>query len=89
MARKLNEDEVQAGLHQVPGWSVSDGLLTRTFEFNTYKDGVVFAAYVGYLADLMDHHPDLYVGYRRVTVSLSTHSVNGLSDLDFALAAKL
>ena len=87
--RLLSEDEVKDGLKSVPGWAVESGLLTRTFEFKTYKDGVVFATAVAYIADKLDHHPDITLGYAKVKVAVNTHSVGGISPYDFELARRI
>jgi len=85
--RKLTDEELQAGL--LPGWSVVGGQITKTFAFEAYKDGIVFAAVVGHLADRMDHHPDITIGYRKVTVAVDTHAVQGLSPYDLELARRI
>jgi 4a-hydroxytetrahydrobiopterin dehydratase len=87
--RKLGDSEVAENLSRHPYWALDGDQITRTVEFATYKDGIVFAAAVGYLADRLDHHPDLHIGYRRVVVSVSTHSVEGLSPYDFELARQI
>ena len=87
--RKLSENEISEALTQAPGWHRSAGEITREWEFPTYKDGVVFASAVAYLADAMDHHPDLVITYKKVRVSVSTHSVGGLSPFDFELARRI
>jgi len=87
--RKLSDEEIAAALTELNGWSIEDGMLARSFAFGAYKDGLVFASAVGYLADAMDHHPDLFIGYRKATVRLSTHDVGGISPLDFALARQI
>ncbi|MGV3618607.1 MAG: 4a-hydroxytetrahydrobiopterin dehydratase [Fimbriimonas sp.] len=87
--RKLDEAEAQARLAEAPGWSIEDGKLTKSFKFESYKDGVVFGTAVAYLSDRLDHHPDLEIGYGRVRVSVNTHSVEGLSPYDFELARRI
>jgi 4a-hydroxytetrahydrobiopterin dehydratase len=87
--RMLSADELTAALALLPAWTVEGGLLTKTFSFKTYKDGVVFAAAVGHVADRLDHHPDMLVSYAKVSVSMSTHAVNGLSPFDFELARRI
>lgn len=83
---RLNDDQVADHLATVPGWTVVNDKLTRTFEFQTYAAGVLFACAVAHRAEHMDHHPDLTIGWCRVTVAVNTHDVNGLSPLDFELA---
>ena len=87
--RILTDDELKKALETLPGWSVEDGQLVKRFEFKTYKDGLVFAVAVGYLADKLNHHPDLAIGYAKAKVSLSTHDVNGLSPYDVELATQI
>jgi 4a-hydroxytetrahydrobiopterin dehydratase len=87
--RKLEEEEAQARLAQAPGWSIEDGKLAKSFKFERYQEGVVFATAVAYLADRLDHHPDLEIGYGKVRVSVNTHSVEGLSPYDFELARRI
>jgi len=87
--RKLDGDEIRRELDTLPEWSIVDGQISRTFKFQTYKEGLVFATAVGYLADKLDHHPDLHIGYAKVRVSMNTHAVHGLSPYDFELARRI
>jgi 4a-hydroxytetrahydrobiopterin dehydratase len=84
--RKLSDAEVSEGLARLPGWVLEGGQIAKQYTFSSYKEGLVFASVVGYLADRMDHHPDLFIGYKKVRVALNTHDVDGISPLDFALA---
>jgi len=84
--RKLSDTEVAAELVSLPGWTISEGQISKEFSLPTYKDGLVFAVAIGHVADRLDHHPDLLVTYGKVKVSVNTHSVNGLSPYDFELA---
>lgn len=86
--RKLNEVEIAERLTANPGWAVLEGKVTKTFEFKSYASGVVFASAIGNVADQMDHHPDLTIGYQKVTVAVNTHDVQGISELDFELARR-
>lgn len=87
--RKLEESEAKSALDSVSGWSIKDEKLTKDFKFETYKDGVVFASAVGFVADKLNHHPDILVGYAKVNVSVNTHDVGGLSPYDFELAKRI
>ena len=87
--RLLSVDEVAEALLALPEWGVVDGMLTREFSFKAYKDGLVFASVVGYLADAMDHHPDMLVSYGKVRVNMNTHAVKGLSPYDLELARRI
>ncbi|MBX3095646.1 MAG: 4a-hydroxytetrahydrobiopterin dehydratase [Fimbriimonadaceae bacterium] len=87
---KLSSDEIESSLKGVPGWNVEDGALTRTWEFDSYASGAVFAGAVAHLADSFNHHPDLTIGYQKVTVTLRTHDAGGgLTSYDFELARRI
>lgn len=86
---KLTDDQIAQETRMLQGWSVEEGQLAKRFEFKTYKDGVVFASAVGYVADKLNHHPDITIGYAKVRVSVNTHDVGGLSPYDFELARRI
>lgn len=86
---KLSDEDVKGRLANVPGWTVEEGQLTKTFAFDAYQKGLVFATAVGYIADTLNHHPDLLVTYGKVRVAVNTHDVGGLSPYDFELARRI
>ena len=87
--RRLNADEISEQLASVSRWASDGNQLGRTFSFQTYLQGISFTCAVAYLAEKLNHHPDLTVGYRKVTVRLSTHDVGGISPYDFELARRI
>ena len=87
--RLLADWEIQAELLLLTNWSATPTEIERTFTFSNYQDGLIFATAVGYLAQKLNHHPDIYVGYSKVRVTLSTHDVGGLSPYDFELAERI
>jgi len=86
---KLNELEINQALQDMPGWNRSGDSITRTFTLPGFPDAIVFAAAVGNLAQRADHHPDILIQYKKVTLTLSTHSAGGLTAKDFALAKEV
>ena len=88
----LTDAEIAALRPQVPGWSVvsKDGIqrIERTFKFPDFVKAMAFAVRVGELAESEGHHPDLHIGWGRVTVETWTHAIGGLHRNDFILAAK-
>jgi 4a-hydroxytetrahydrobiopterin dehydratase len=72
----------------LPGWTQTDGSIEKEFHFKSYLDALDFAYSVGRIAEEQNHHPDILIKWRRVKVTLSTHSVKGLSENDFIMAAK-
>lgn len=87
---RLTQDQIDAHLSSLPGWEVSNGLLTKTFNVRSFAHGVLFIGAVGQLAEAANHHPDLSLhGYSHVTINLSTHSEGGLTEKDFDLAGQI
>lgn len=84
--RLLDGDEVSAMVGRLSGWEVVDEGLEKVFGFGSYLEGIEFVRRLALEAEAMDHHPDLEVGWRRVRVRLTTHSVGGVTRLDGALA---
>jgi 4a-hydroxytetrahydrobiopterin dehydratase len=80
--------EADRFLKVLPGWILKDGSIEKEFGFKSYTDGLDFAYSVGKIAEEQEHHPDILIRWRRVKLTLSTHSVKGLSENDFILAAK-
>ncbi|MBI2336545.1 MAG: 4a-hydroxytetrahydrobiopterin dehydratase [Deltaproteobacteria bacterium] len=85
----LSQQAVQSYLEKIPGWQLSDGKITKTYNFKNYYEVMAFVNALAWISHYEDHHPDLYVGYRICTVTYSTHAVNGLSENDFICAAKV
>ena len=82
----LTEEELAAAIATLEGWSVEGTELVKTFRFTSYLAGIDFVSRLGHAAEAMNHHPDLLVGWRKMTMRISTHSAGGLTDLDVALA---
>lgn len=66
------------------GWSLQGDALVRKFTFASFPDAIAFVTRLGFEAEAHDHHPDLHIDYKRVTVSWSTHSDGGVTEKDFA-----
>lgn len=90
-ALPLMRDESAKLLEQTPGWTIApDGLsLSREFTFKNFLEAMDFANKITPIAESEGHHPDLSIGWGKVTVSLMTHAIGGLSENDFILAAKI
>src|SRR5919112_6515913 len=83
----LPADEVRSRLNSLSGWTLSGGEITRQFTFAGFAEAVAFIVRLGFAAESVDHHPDLLINYKRVTVTFSTHSEGGLTEKDFKGAA--
>ncbi len=70
------------------GWTEVDGALERTFELPSFPAAIAFVDRVADLAEAEDHHPDIDVRYKNVTLRWSTHSAGGITDRDVELAER-
>lgn len=83
----LNDDAINNALSVLEGWSRDGDALTRTYKFETYLAGIAFASAVGVVCEARDHHPDMTVGWRKVTLRFTTHDAgNKISAKDVEAA---
>ena len=87
-AKPLTVEEAKERLKDLPRWVLQSGSIQKEFRFKSYLAGIDFAYSIGKIAELENHHPDLFIGWRRVRVEWSTHAIKGLSQNDFVMAAK-
>lgn len=87
----LDTDTVKALVAQVPEWKVSDDFkkISRRFEFKGFYKTMAFINAMAWIANREVHHPDFSAGYNYCTVNLTTHAIDGLSENDFIVAAKI
>ena len=77
-------------LPQLNSWEVLDNLkIRKRFKFKNFMEAMGFVNKVAEVAEAESHHPDITINYNRVTISLTTHAIGGLSENDFIVAAKL
>lgn len=88
-AQKLSDAEIQQRLARAPGWSLQNGKLHRAFECKDFAAAFGNMTRVALAAEAMNHHPEWFNVWNKVVIDLATHSVNGISNLDFELAAKI
>jgi len=79
----MAHDDVLTRLGDHPGWQVQGDALARQYTFPSYPDAIAFVARLAFDAEASDHHPDLLIRYRKVTVTWSTHSEGGVTERDF------
>ena len=76
--------------NQVPGWNVvAEHHLRKDYTFPDFRTALGFVNRVGEVAEAEGHHPDLYLSWGRVEVKIWTHKIDGLTESDFILAAKI
>ena len=89
MASRLSDLEIQRALGTLPGWSRRTDVLTKTFTWPTFAQGIAFVTRVAKAADQMNHHPDIDIRYTKVTFALSTHDAGGITERDLELAREI
>ncbi len=89
----LDDADIKQYLPLVPGWTLEQGKLVKSFSFQDYHETLAFVNAIAYVIHAEDHHPELVVTYNRCVAKFDTHSVNqgrgGLSINDFICAAKV
>ena len=89
----MKEPRIKKYLAKVPGWSWTKDKtdkIERDFTFKNFKEAIVFINKVADLAESEGHHPDILLhGWNKVQLTLYTHSISGLSENDFIMAAKI
>ena len=89
MPPRLSDLEIQRALGSLPGWARRADVLTKTFTFKKFSDGIDFVQRVARAAEKMNHHPDIDIRYTKVTCTLSTHDAGGITDNDLTLAGTI
>ncbi|MEP4768802.1 MAG: 4a-hydroxytetrahydrobiopterin dehydratase [Roseibium sp.] len=88
MVERLKPEDRAAGLQELSEWSLVDGrdAISKSFKFKDFIQAFGFMTQVALIAEKMNHHPEWFNVYRSVDITLSTHDVGGLSELDLKLA---
>jgi 4a-hydroxytetrahydrobiopterin dehydratase len=85
----LTDAEVTDGLQKLSGWSRDGDTITKKYERASFPDAIAFVVRIGFFAERADHHPDLDIRWRNVTVALSTHDAGGITAMDLSLAGEI
>jgi 4a-hydroxytetrahydrobiopterin dehydratase len=84
---KLARDDAERRVKSLNGWTLDGDAIRKQFTFKDFLAAVAFVNRLAPEAERADHHPDILINYKRVTLTYSTHSEGGLTDKDFAGAA--
>ncbi len=88
-APRLSEAHIEELLLETPGWEVENGTLTREVQVKNFRAALALVNEIGQIAEQQNHHPDIAIfRWNHVRVELYTHTVEGLSENDFIMAAK-
>ncbi|MER5294643.1 4a-hydroxytetrahydrobiopterin dehydratase [Streptomyces pharetrae] len=86
----LSPEEIEDRLAGLPGWSLDEDRLTRTYRLGSHIAAAALVMHIAQVQDELDHHSDLTLGYHSVTVSVHTHSAGGkVTELDVELARRV
>lgn len=92
-APHVTEAEIEQYKAEIPEWQIieRDGImkLERVFKFRNFKQALDFTNRVGEIAESEGHHPDIFLAWGRVDLKIWTHKIDGLTESDFVLAAKI
>ena len=89
MVENLNEESIEGWLEERSGWRREEEALIKDFDFESFRNAIVFVNRVATLADKHQHHPDIDIRYTRVHLSLSTHDTGGITERDLNLAEQV
>ncbi len=84
---KISRTDAEARIKTLNGWTLDGDAIRKQFTFADFLAAVAFVNRIAPQAEAADHHPDILINYKRVTLTYSTHSEGGLTDKDFAGAA--
>jgi 4a-hydroxytetrahydrobiopterin dehydratase len=79
----LTREDIESQLRKLEGWALVDGALTKQYTFSGFPEAVAFVDRLVVDCESDDHHPDILIRYRRVTLSWTTHSEGGVTSKDF------
>jgi 4a-hydroxytetrahydrobiopterin dehydratase len=85
----LSQKEAEELMRDIPQWSLADKEIRREFRFKDFRQAMDFVNRVAALANEQDHHPDIFISYNKVQLTISTHKIGGLSLNDFIVAARV
>jgi 4a-hydroxytetrahydrobiopterin dehydratase len=86
---KLNPEQIKGWLATHRGWKRQANKLTKDFVFSSFRDSIVFVNRVASVADHFNHHPEIDVRFAKVTVSMTTHELGGITFKDFDVAEQI
>ena len=89
MAERLSEERIQREVESLTAWTRNDAEIRRRVVCDDFQGAILFVNAVAYLAEKANHHPDIHVAYRTVTLTLTTHDAAGLTARDFDLARRV
>ena len=86
----LRKEKIEEYMKEVQGWDVRDNrVIEKIFAFKSFREAIDFVNQVASIAEQEQHHPDIHIRYKKVTLEFTTHAIKGLSENDFIMASKI
>lgn len=89
MATKLATNQTESELKKLNGWKINKDALEKDVVFKNFKEALSMMVRIGFEAEAMNHHPEWLNVYNKLNIRLRTHDADGITEKDFALAAKI
>ena len=89
MSNALTPEIIQERIKKIPEWELNEDSISRSFEFDEYQFAIDFVNTIAEIAEEAQHHPDISINYTNVTLVLTTHSKEGLTESDFEVALRI
>jgi 4a-hydroxytetrahydrobiopterin dehydratase len=87
--KKLSEQDIEKKLEKLEGWEYADGAIETSFQFENFKEAFSVMTRIAFECEAQDHHPDWSNVYNNLSISLSTHDAEGVTEKDFKLAKSI
>jgi len=88
MAKRLTDAETREQIGRLTGWTLEGNAIRKQYTLGGFPEAIAFVTRIAFDAEAADHHPDILISYKRVTLTFSTHSEGGLTQKDFDGARK-
>jgi len=86
---KLSDSEVKGKMGTLSNWMLAKGKLHKEYKFESFEDAMRFVNKVAEIAGSLNHHPEIYNVYNKVTLDINTHDEGGITNLDFDFAKRV
>ena len=83
MAKRLSDEQIKDRLAEVKGWTRDGDTIRKQYTLGGFPDAIAFVTRLAFDAEAADHHPDIFINFKRVMIAFTTHSEGGLTQKDF------
>ncbi len=89
MSTVLSDAEIQQALNHLPGWKLNGKVIERLYRFDNFIKAMEFVNQIAEAAEAVNHHPDIFISYNKVTLSLISHDSGGVTQRDIKMASRI